>query len=96
MQEEYPYSDKKGKYCYRTLRGCKVKIYSHLSLSESLKLNAKRLSKKEYGRLVHLINSNPKKWRKGINYQIIDDKVYSFIWKSYDDFDIIGKRKSED
>lgn len=52
-----------------------------------------KMSKKEYGRLAHLINSNPKKWKKGKNSQIIDDKEYIFKYNSYDDFNVIGRRK---
>ncbi len=52
-----------------------------------------KLSKKEYGRLAHLINSNPDKWKKGKNSQIIDDKEYIFKYNSYDDFNVIERRK---
>lgn len=51
-----------------------------------------KLSKKEYGKLAHLIDSNPKKWGKGkINSQIIDDKKYFFKYNGYNDFEIIKK-----
>lgn len=52
-----------------------------------------KISKKEYGKLAHLINSNPKKWKKGKNSQIIGDKEYIFKYNDYDDFNVIGRRK---
>ena len=55
--------------------------------------NGFKLSKKEYGRLAHLINTYPKKWKKGKNSQIIDDKEYVFRYNDYDDFIVIGRRK---
>lgn len=44
----------------------------------------------EYGRLAHLIDSYPRKWRNGYNSQIIEDKVYFFIYESYNEFRIIA------
>ena len=52
-----------------------------------------KISKKEYGRLAHLINTYPKKWKKGKNSQIIDDTEYYFRYNGYDDFNVIGRRK---
>ena len=53
-----------------------------------------KLSKKEYGRLAHLIDSHPKKWNKDKeNSQIIDDKKYFFIYNGYNDFQVTGRRK---
>ena len=51
---------------------------------------------KEYGRLAHLIDSNPNKWVKGkINSQIINDKQYFFMYNDYNDFTIIKKGKDK-
>lgn len=52
-----------------------------------------KLSKKEYARLSRVINSYPKKWKKGKNSQIIDDTEYYFKYNGYDDFDVIVRRK---
>lgn len=49
-----------------------------------------KISKKEYGRLAHLINTYPKKWK---NHQTIDDKEYIFKYNDYDDFIVTGRRK---
>ena len=55
-----------------------------------------KVNKKEYGRLAHLIDSNPKKWTKGkINSQVIDDKQYFFMYNGYNNFTIIKKGKSK-
>ena len=52
------------------------------------------ITKKEYGRLAHLIDSHPKKWNKDKeNSQIIDDKKYFFIYNGYNDFQVTGRRK---
>lgn len=55
-----------------------------------------KINKKEYGRLAHLIDSNPNKWIKGkINSQIIDNKQYFFVYNSYNDFTIVKKGKNK-
>ncbi len=59
----------------------------------SISKSETRLAKKEYGRLAHLINSNPKKWKKGLNTQIIDSSKYIFTWNGFDDFKVISRKK---
>lgn len=55
-----------------------------------------KLSKKEYGEIAHLIDSNPKKWKKGINYQNINNNIYEFYYKGYNEFVIISSKKYGD
>nr|DAP67121.1 MAG TPA: hypothetical protein [Caudoviricetes sp.] len=52
-----------------------------------------KLSKREYGEIAHLIDSNPKKWKKGINYQNIGNNIYEFYYKEYNKFVIISNKK---
>ena len=53
-----------------------------------------RIDKREYGRLLHIINSNPKKWKKNkINRQIIDDKDYYFRYNNFNEVDIIKRER---
>lgn len=57
--------------------------------------NKKKISKKEYGRLAHLIDSNPRKWKIGRNLQTIGNKTYFFNYKGYNDYDIIKVKKGK-
>ena len=55
------------------------------------------LEAKEYGRLIHLVDSNQKKWRKyKVNHQIIGKYEYYFIYIKYNDIIIVEKRRIED
>lgn len=55
-----------------------------------------KLSKKEYGEIAHLIDSNPKKWKKGINFQNIGSINYKFYYRGYNEFVIISSKKRGD
>ena len=101
---EYPETDENGKKFRWASRkgGFKYRIYqknddlNRLSEIEKKYVEAyvepeeKKVTKEEYGRLSHLIDSNSKKWRKEeINFQIIDDKVYYFRYYGFNSFEIL-------
>ena len=55
-----------------------------------------KLPKEEYGEIASLIDSYPKKWKKGINYQDINNNIYGFYYKCYNEFVIISSKKRGD
>nr|DAI46431.1 MAG TPA: hypothetical protein [Caudoviricetes sp.] len=55
-----------------------------------------KLPKEEYGEIASLIDSHPKKWKKGINYQDINNNIYGFYYKCYNEFVIISSKKRGD
>ena len=84
-----------------TKYGAHVYITSDGNIYESKgryygKSSDKYISKKEYGRFAHLVDSNPGKWRKDkTNTQIIDNKTYYFIYNGFNKYDIIHIRKEK-
>lgn len=85
---------------WRTVGGRRIFIKDGQDLAtamkESGKFNSKnKISKKEYGRLAHLIDSNPKKWKVGKNAEIIDKKVYYFNYISYNTYELLFVGKYE-
>lgn len=70
----------------------KTNAYMNSKIRKRKKTKAK-ISKQDYATLASIINTYPNKFKKGLNSQIIDDKVYIFIYNDYDDFEIVKRKK---